>query len=322
MRAQQTQDNEQAGDPRASSATIGPDPVLNRAYPILAFDWDGTAVKSRRHPTQALRARTEPLAEMGVWLVVITGTKFENLENQYFGALCPSARPGHLACVNRGSEVFGFDDQGRVQVRHRRTATAGENDLMDEVAVLVREELEDRFGLETTIVFDRFNRRKLDLIPVPEWADPPKERIGELLAAVKRRLLAAGIAGGIRWIMDRVAELADEHDIALKLTTDVKHVEFGLTDKSDSVAYLANEFAPAQGLSPKDILILGDEFGPIDGFEGSDYKTFVLPEATYVSVGREPNGVPDGVLHIGGGVPTFLALLDRQTQLRRGGPQA
>ena len=31
----------------------------------------------------------------------------------------------------------------------------------------------------------RLNRRKIDLIPEPEWADPPKARIGELLAAVE-----------------------------------------------------------------------------------------------------------------------------------------
>ena len=35
---------------------------------------------------------------------------------------------------------------------------------------------------------ERLNRRKIDLIPEPEWADPPKARIGELLAAVERRL--------------------------------------------------------------------------------------------------------------------------------------
>jgi hypothetical protein len=315
----------QEADPARRSTplpAVARHPALSRPYQVLAFDWDGTAVESRRHPTDSLRQRTEALAQMGVWLVVITGTKFENLDEQYFRKLRPPARPHHLACVNRGSEVFGFDDLGRVQVRQRRVATAQENGLMDEIAVLIKRELQESHSLTTAIVFDRFNRRKLDLIPAGQWADPPKARIGELLAAVNARLSEAGIRGGIRSIMDRIRELGDEHGIDLKLTSDVKHVEFGLTDKADSVAYLADVFAPGEGLRGEDTLVLGDEFGPIDGLEGSDYKTCVLPGATYVSVGKEPNGVPQGVLHVGGGVPAFLALLDRQVRLTRRGPQA
>lgn len=292
--------------------------ALDRPYRILAFDWDGTAVASRKHPTDDLRRRTERLAHLGVWLVAITGTNFDNLNRQYFEHLSPGAKAYHLACVNRGSEVFGFDEQGDPQVLYRRVATDEENRLMDEIAIRIRDELKREYGLETAIVFDRLNRRKLDLIPLPEWADPPKERIGELLVAVKARLAGAGVAGGIRQIMDRVAELAARHGIPLRLTTDVKHVEFGLTDKSDSVTYVAERLARPLGIRPEEILVLGDEFGPIDGFEGSDYKTFTLPGATYVSVGREPNGVPEGVLHIGGGVPAFLSILDDQIRLHEG----
>ena len=43
------------------------------------------------------------------------------------------------------------------------------------------------------VVSERLNRRKVDLIPESEWADPPKARIGELLAAVEARLRARGI---------------------------------------------------------------------------------------------------------------------------------
>ena len=296
-------------------STTPHDPVLSRPYRILAFDWDGTAVASRQDPTDALRRRTEQLARLGVRLVVITGTHVDNLDRQYFQWLSVDAKAAHLACVNRGSEVFGFDASGARVVRHRRVATDQENRLMDTIAVALQAELQRSFALETAIVFNRFNRRKLDLIPLPEWADPPKERIGELLEAVTRRLADAGVRGSIRHIMDRAEHLAQQHGLALKLTTDVKHVEFGLTDKSDSVAYLADQVARPEGVDVSDILILGDEFGPVGGFEGSDYKTFTLPGAAYVSVGAEPNGAPAGVLHTGGGAPAFLAILDRQIDL-------
>ena len=45
---------------------------------------------------------------------------------------------------------------------------------------------------------ERLNRRKIDLIPEPEWADPPKARIGELLDAVQARLRARGAQGSRR----------------------------------------------------------------------------------------------------------------------------
>jgi len=39
------------------------------------------------------------------------------------------------------------------------------------------------------------NRRKIDLIAEPEWEDPPKARIAELLTAVDDQLRRAGLAG-------------------------------------------------------------------------------------------------------------------------------
>jgi hydroxymethylpyrimidine pyrophosphatase-like HAD family hydrolase len=289
--------------------------ALDRPFRILAFDWDGTAVPDRRAPTEDLRLRTERLAALHVWCVVITGTNFGNIDRQYFQFLTPDARRCHIACTNRGSEVYGFGPVGAPAILERRDATPAENEAMDSVAVAIRDELRRRHGLETDIVFDRMNRRKLDLIPLPEWADPPKARIGELLAAVKQRLAACGVEGGIQAILDRVAELGQQHRVRLCLTTDVKHVEFGLTDKSDSTRYVADCLAAEHGIAREDILVAGDEFGPIDGFEGSDFKTFTIPGASYVSVGKEPNGVPEGVRHVGGGAPAFLELLDRQIRL-------
>ena len=58
--------------------------------------------------------------------------------------------------------------------------------------------------MRAEIVSDRLNRRKIDLIPEPEWADPPKARIDELLAAVESRLSAAGLDG-----LTEVAALAE-----------------------------------------------------------------------------------------------------------------
>ncbi len=62
-----------------------------------------------------------------------------------------------------------------------------------------------------------------------------------------------------------------------------------------------------------DILFLGDEFGQVGGFIGSD-SLMMRPESVkgglFVSVGKEPNGVPEGVLHYRRGPKGFLEILD------------
>ena len=95
--------------------------------------------------------------------------------------------------------------------------------------------------MTAAVVSKRLNRRKIDLIPEPEWADPPKARIGELLAAVQQRLHAAGLAGlrdaiEIASSAARAAGLPDP-----RVTSDAKHVEIGLTDKSDASRWIFAE---------------------------------------------------------------------------------
>ena len=287
---------------------------LKKPHKIIAFDWDGTAVSSRNDSVTALKARLEPLLAIGVKCVIITGTNFDNVNRQFCREVDPRLRKELFACTNRGSEVFGFDGRGEVVLLHRRTATEMENRAMDGIAVEMKKELALRFGLETAVIANRLNRRKLDLIPVPEWSEPLKDHIGGLLEATEARLRQAGVEGGIRHVIDRVYEKARAAEVDLRITTDVKHIEFGLTDKSDSVRYVLASIAAEQGIRPEEILFAGDEFGPIGGFEGSDFK-MVTPEAdgaTYVSVGKEPNGVPAGVVWLGGGTGGFQRLLEMQ----------
>ena len=83
-------------------------------------------------------------------------------------------------------------------------------------------------GQAPAVVTQRLNRRKIDLIAEPEWADPPKARIAELLEAMQRRLQDAGLSGlgeavDIATAAARTAGVADA-----RVTTDAKHIEIGL----------------------------------------------------------------------------------------------
>ncbi len=283
-------------------------------FKLIAFDWDGTAVENRAADASQVARKIERLLELGVVIVVITGTNIRNIDRQ-FARLISTPHKGRLfICTDRGSEVYGFGRSGEPRLLDSRRATPAEERLLDHVAEEAARRLRER-GIEVEIVSDRLNRRKIDLIPVAEWADPPKSAIADLLGAVESRLAASGMAGGIKEAYAAVVRAARGLGMkGARITSDVKHIEVGLTDKGDSVKWIARRLAPSLGIKPEEILIVGDEFGPIAGFDGSDYKMFSaeLERATYISVGVEPNGVPDGVIHLGGGPPAFLALLDQQ----------
>jgi trehalose/maltose hydrolase-like predicted phosphorylase len=283
---------------------------LARRFEAAVFDWDGTAVPDRCRDASDVRRVIERLSQAGFDVAIVSGTNVDNVDSQL--AARP-AGPGRLyLCLNRGSEVFAVERDGPVLLQ-RRVATSGEDDALTIAAHVTATRLRER-GLRVEIVSARLNRRKIDLIP--EWADPPKARIDELLAAVEERLAACGIAGLVE-----VAALADSsaHIAGLsdpRVTSDVKHVEIGLTDKSDSARWVFHELARS-GLGPGSVILAGDEFGPVGGLPGSDSFFLVEEgaEATVFSVGVEPNGVPLGVIALGGGPDAFIRVL--ADQLRR-----
>ena len=202
----------------------------------------------------------------------------------------------------------------------RRLATEAEEAALDAAAADTVARFATR-GVSAEIVSERLNRRKIDVIPEPEWADPPKARISELLAAVESRLRAVGL-DGLREGVGLAEEAARNAGLPEpRVTSDAKHIEIGLTDKADSARWIFGELW-RRGIGPAQVLVAGDEFGPLGGLPGSD--SFLLPamaeRAVSVSVGREPTGVPRGVLALGGGPEGFLAIAGgpaRATEPRR-----
>jgi trehalose/maltose hydrolase-like predicted phosphorylase len=296
--------------------------AFGHPFRIIAFDWDGTAVAHRAEDTSTVRARIERLLRAGVDIVVITGTNFPNIDRQLGAAIRGPHKQKLFVAANRGSEVYGYDERSAPALVVERRATAEEDRLLDEVAESVRQELVRRTALRIEVIADRLNRRKIDLIPVPAWADPPKSALPALLAAVEERLAGAGFAGGLRAavaIAERaVAIAAEERGLRpARITSDVKHIEIGLTDKADSMAWILDALAAERGVAPSDILVGGDELGPIAGFAGSDSKlmTDEARGAVFFSVGPEPGGVPPGVIHLGGGPARFVEVLAAQAAL-------
>jgi trehalose/maltose hydrolase-like predicted phosphorylase len=280
------------------------------------FDWDGTAVPDRRADASRAREAIEALSASGFHIGIVSGTNVDNIDRQL--AARPSG-PGVLfMCLNRGSEVFAVEKDGPVLVE-RRVATPEEDEALTAAARATVEQLAQR-GLRAEIVFDRLNRRKVDLIPEPEWSDPPKASIDDLLVAVEARLHGAGLEA-----LTEVAAFAEAaaRDAGLRdprVTSDVKHVEIGITDKSDSAHWLFAKLARL-GIGPHAVLLGGDEFGEIAGLPGSDSFMLVseAASATAVTVGVEPAGPPPPVIALGGGPDAFVAILEDQLARRSAG---
>ncbi len=281
----------------------------------MIFDWDGTAVPDRRADAAGIRELVEDACALGIHLAVVSGTHVDNVDGQL------DARPGgpgslHLL-LNRGSEVYRVDSEGP-RLLKRRSATVEEDAALSAAAELTVKRLGER-GLDARIVSQRLNRRKIDLIPEPMWADPPKAQIDELLAAVEARLRACGIESLAAAVV-LTEEAASEAGLSgARVTSDAKHVEIGLTDKADSAGWFFSELW-RRGIGPGLALLVGDEMGSLGGVPGSDSLLLVPPlagRATAVSVGVEPAGVPSGVTFLGGGPGAFAGLLNAQIERRR-----
>lgn len=288
--------------------------LRDTTFEAVILDWDGTAVPDRRADASRVRAGIESLCAAGVHVVIVSGTHVGNVDGQ-LGAR--PAGPGRLhLCLNRGSEVFAVSGDGPA-LAWRREATAEEDRALDRAAGLAVQRLQQG-GIDARVVSQRLNRRKIDLIPEPQWAEPPKARIGDLLAAVTRLLAGAGLAD-LTEVVAITADAARAAGLAHpRITSDVKHVEIGLTDKSDSARWAAAWLAE-RGLTGGLVLVVGDEFGPLGGVAGSDSLMLVpeLARAAAVSVGVEPGGCPERVLHAGGGPARFLEIVRAQLARRR-----
>jgi len=286
---------------------------LARTYEALVFDWDGSTVQDRRAPARTLQWRIEALCALSVDVAVVSSTHVGDIDTQ-LGAR-PTG-PGRLfLALNGGSELFAVDERGPHLI-WRRDATPAEEAALERAAALVAERLASR-GLTTGIVSAQLNRRRIALVPEAEWPDPPMAPVPELLTAATARMRGGGIPGlssviSLARLASKEAGLPEP-----RITSDGKHIEIALTDKSDSMRLLLDKFAD-RGIGPGLTLVVGGNLGLRDGVLGGDSVLLPAEAAgiSTVSVGVEPTGVAPGVRYLPGGTGTFRTLLDEQLRRR------
>lgn len=292
---------------------------LLKPFKLIALDWDGTAVKDRKSDTTSLVDIFEKLLAKDVVICVITGTNVNNIDKQFSCKINTKYRHNLFISANRGSEVYSYDNFGDLVLLHQRLAIESEDIALSKIAEETIKKVEEISEFTIELISNRLNRRKLDLIP--EWANPKKDEAIALKAATLKRFKKLGFNDGIKGVYNIIKEYAKKFNFEdLKITSDIKHLEIGLTDKSDSINWILENIAATNGIKDSEILIAGDEFGTIDGISGSDYRMVAEnhTEITYFSVGIEPEGVPSPVIYLGGGPECFIKILDEIQKLHFG----
>jgi len=286
--------------------------VLERAFPVICFVWDGTAVARRDEDASAVRSRVERLTALGVDIAVVSSAHVREVDEQL------RARPGVegrlFLYLSRGSEIYVVGPSGP-RLLERRTATPLEEEHLAAAAEALLERL-TAAGFTARPVPGHLNRRSVDL--APDWTEPPGTEAAKLQSLVDERLRAAGF-DGLAGVLELARELAHEAGLAHPaVRSDMRHVDIGLTGKGDAMHAVTRSLVLGRGRQPRDLLVLGDTFGAVADGRGTD-AAMLIPElrrATFVSVGREPAGVPPQVLHAGGGPITFLDILHDQLTMR------
>lgn len=289
-------------------------PQLNRQFKLIAFDWDGTAVANRQASAHQFIDAVAPLLQKNIKICIVTGTNFQNIDRQFLSQFDSDYKNNLFVLTNRGSEVFTFEGTAPILL-DSVVATEEQNKQLDIIAEQTKKQLEEFQFNNTNIIYNRLNRRKIDLYP--EWEDPPKSEIDKLLEKVTEKLNASKFPGNLRDIFKLIKENASKAGlINAKVTSDVKHMEVGLTDKRDALVWIIENVAGPNNIQNSEILVGGDEFGEIGGFSGSDYKMYLEdePGITYFSVGIEPNGVPADIINLGGGPDCFCRVITNQSQ--------
>lgn len=286
-----------------------------KKYKAVFFDWDGTAVMSRKAPVEEAVKAMAPLLDEGVKLAVISGTTIENiaggeiekyftarqLENLYLGL----GRGAYNYAFKNG-KPWCFQDM----IPDKKTLLNIHRICFD-----IHVELKERYGFDTDIVFSRPNYCKIDLMVANGRGDNLFLQESEL-DMLKKDMAEHGINGGLKQLMELAGAVGKKYQVAVVPTCDAKYLEVGISSKSDNVDAIFGRMQEEGGIKPGECAYWGDEYvGIEDGIFGSDsfMHTKITEEGDFFDVSDiKSTSRPDWAKVVGGGVESFLGFLRGQ----------
>jgi hypothetical protein len=135
---------------------------LQHPFKVIAFDWDGTAVATRRDDATPLCDVLTRLLRLDIPVVIITGTSFSNIDRQLVAAIRGLHKRHLYVSSNRGSEVYGFDARSRPLLLWRRMASREEDHRLTAIIEALCEVIVAKTRLDVRVIYERLNRRKID----------------------------------------------------------------------------------------------------------------------------------------------------------------
>ncbi len=295
-----------------------PLPPLAQVRTVL-LDWEGTARGPRGLPPELLSC-LEHLNRLGVDLVILAESDPAEVASEL-----PEPRgPGGIFIASLAFPGLLRLNRSGTHVLLEKPVDPNELEAVKGVGARVRQALAEG-GMRTELA--PFPAGVL-LNLAPDLPTEPTKR-PHLLSALAERLARTGLAG-LHQIAGMVRDEAARVGARLRVLPELPHLRLSLATKGD-LARLALEALLGED-EPEGMLTLADEFGPLGGLPGPDF--FLLEglaasgeglaaggRFVFVSVGLEPEGVPDPVLPLGGGPETTVQVLRRLAEEVRAFPE-
>lgn len=287
-----------------------------KKYKAIFFDWDGTAVLSRKAPADAAVAAMKPLLQKGVKLVIVSGTTIENIAQGKLEELFTKEELTNLYLgLGRGAYNYAFDKEGRAYVF--QDEIPDKKTLLDihRICFEIHCHLLEKYDYETDIVFSRPNYCKIDLM-VKENRGTNLFMQESELDLLKDTMKVHGIKGGLQELIELASSVGEQYGIQVAPTCDAKYLEVGVSSKSDNVNTILARLQKECGITAQECAFWGDEYVGIEpGIYGSD-SFMITPETRagdFFDVSEVTGERPEGVKVLGGGVERFLGFLRDQS---------
>lgn len=285
-----------------------------KSYKAIFFDWDGTAVLSRKEPADRAVEAMKPLLDRGVKLAIISGTTIENIAGGKIESYFTEKQLANLY-LGLGRGAYNYKFNGKTPHIFFDMISDKEKMLdIHRICFEVHLVLKEKYDFDTDVVFSRPNYCKIDLMVSQKRGDNLFMQEKEL-DLLKQSLSRHGIENGLQGLMDLAVKIGEKYGIPVKPTCDAKYLEIGLSNKSDNVDVILRELVRKNGIDPMECCYWGDEYVGIEqGIYGSD--SFMITEATrrgdFFDVSDVTGQRPSEVQIVGGGVKSFLRFLQSQ----------
>lgn len=290
---------------------------MKKKYKGIFFDWDGTAVLSRKAPVEEIVKAMGPLLDQKVNLVIVSGTTMENIAGGKLDSYFTKEQLEHLYLgLGRGAFNYRYENGQEIVF----SDMLPDRKLLSDIHWIcfdIHMELLEKYGMNTDIVFSRPNYCKIDLMVENQRGDNLFMQ-GNELDLLKDCLKKHGVEGGLQGLLDISEAAGARYGITVKPTCDAKYLEVGISSKSDNVDRILEYLEEKEGISPQECSFWGDEYvGIEEGIYGSDsfMKTEKTAAGEFFDVSQIPGKRPEGVVQLGGGVERFLEFLKEQAQI-------